>query len=56
VEPEETDLARQRLVTTFRRQPTDTHAVTKELLEVVFTVGSMQRLYTGDQLLVPRRK
>jgi hypothetical protein len=42
-------------VNTFPRQPnhvaaaTDTHAIIEELLQVVFSVGFVPRLYTRDQ-------
>jgi hypothetical protein len=30
---------------------TDTHATTEKLLEAVFSVGSMLKLYTGNQMV-----
>jgi hypothetical protein len=56
VEPEEMAVARQWLckhvsmATNSRDATTYTHATLEEMLEAVFSVGSMQRLYKESQL------
>jgi hypothetical protein len=48
VEPDEADLVRQRL-DKHVSEATDTHATTEELLEVVFSVRSVLRLYSESR-------
>jgi hypothetical protein len=59
VEPEKTAVARGRLGKEFSAA-TDMHATIEELLEAVFSIRSVQRLYTGDRkrklVLGPRRR
>jgi hypothetical protein len=47
-EPEETPVARVRLGK-YASAVTDTHPTKEELLEAVFSMRSVQRLYTGDE-------
>jgi hypothetical protein len=55
-ELEKTSIARQRLckhvsiATNHVTTATDTHSMIDELLEVVFCIGSMQKLYKDNQL------
>jgi predicted SPOUT superfamily RNA methylase MTH1 len=49
VEPEETPVVREWLVNTFPRQGIQ-NSTTEELLEAVFSMLSMQRLYKESQL------
>jgi hypothetical protein len=52
VKPAETAVARQWLSRRHVMAATDTHVTIEELLEAVFSVRSVPRLYNEDQLLL----